>query len=412
MLAALRKTSLQDAEVDFSGSYVVSGNDTDTTSDKQRVQNVINDVWKATGYRFTVKDHPPTENGHKTRLWCSQDEARRSKHRGGSDPPRMSKQGELFAKQRFPCRSRLMITCLPSSDWMDSTGTERKIVTVRMHHHMRHEFYRDGAAESNTTNRSTAEAPQPTPQPTQVIPAPFHDAITTPLPPALMAIDVGHSDIELPRSMPIAPPPALHDQEGEWDTQAVPASPSPSPHFVPATPPIDSTLAKSVPLRTAPPLPPQPRSQPPSSMPQALVPTPSQHSLPSQSPHPVTALQRRASAQLPPPVQHAPTSTLHPPPTQHPSLPAPPQPSMQPPHPHPHPLPHSHPHPQPTATQLTPEEFQHRMRTHIARIRDFCDGLEYQVQFNDYRMLEALERDAAPFIDFLQDCLRREGRMG
>jgi hypothetical protein len=50
------------------------------------------------------------------------------------------------------------------------------------------------------------------------------------------------------------------------------------------------------------------------------------------------------------------------------------------------------------------------MRTHIALIRDFCDGLEYQVQFNDVRMLEALEREAAPFVGFVQACLRREGR--
>jgi hypothetical protein len=59
---------------------------------------------------------------------------------------------------------------------------------------------------------------------------------------------------------------------------------------------------------------------------------------------------------------------------------------------------------------MTPEEFQRRMRTHIARIRDFCDGLEYQIQFNDYRMLEALEQDAAPFLGLLEDCLREEGR--
>ncbi|KAJ7470809.1 hypothetical protein FB451DRAFT_1252296 [Mycena latifolia] len=59
---------------------------------------------------------------------------------------------------------------------------------------------------------------------------------------------------------------------------------------------------------------------------------------------------------------------------------------------------------------MSPEDFQRRMRTHIARIRDFCDGLEYQLQFNDLRMLERLERDAAPFLALRDECLREEGR--
>ncbi|KAJ7881095.1 hypothetical protein B0H14DRAFT_2706115, partial [Mycena olivaceomarginata] len=61
LLAALAKSCLDDPEVDFSGSYPVSAAAyaSDGVSDKQRVQTVTNDVWKATGYRFTVKDHPP-----------------------------------------------------------------------------------------------------------------------------------------------------------------------------------------------------------------------------------------------------------------------------------------------------------------------------------------------------------------
>ena len=60
--------------------------------------------------------------------------------------------------------------------------------------------------------------------------------------------------------------------------------------------------------------------------------------------------------------------------------------------------------------QVTIDEFERRMRTHIARIRDFCDGLEYQVQFGDTKMLEALERDAAPFLRLRDACLGEEGR--
>ncbi|KAJ7503530.1 hypothetical protein B0H11DRAFT_1642749, partial [Mycena galericulata] len=161
LLAALAHTCLRDPEVDFSGSYHVSGSDADTTSDKQRVQNVAHAIWKATGYRFTVKDHPPTERGHKTRLWCSQDEARRSKHRGPGESPRVSKQGELFAKPRFPCRSRLMIACRRG---------QPRLVTVRMHHYMRHESYLEGEA-------AVVAAPAP------LLTTQFLSAITAPLPP-------------------------------------------------------------------------------------------------------------------------------------------------------------------------------------------------------------------------------------
>ncbi|KAJ3745580.1 hypothetical protein DFH05DRAFT_1396638, partial [Lentinula detonsa] len=41
-------------------------------TDKERVRMMISDVWKATGYRFTVHDNRPLETGHKTILWCSQ----------------------------------------------------------------------------------------------------------------------------------------------------------------------------------------------------------------------------------------------------------------------------------------------------------------------------------------------------
>ncbi|KAF7335833.1 hypothetical protein MVEN_02239600 [Mycena venus] len=435
LLTALRKTCIEDPEVDFSGSYVVSGNDADTVSDKQRVQMVTNDIWKATGYRFTVKDHPPTERGHKTRLWCSQDEARRSKHRGNSDAPRMSKQGELFAKQRFPCRSRLMITCLPpGGEGSRGEGAGGRVVTIRMHHYMRHEAYLESAAEATNNGVEPVEPPPL---------MSFLGTINAPLPPVLMGMTmdmrgVGRGDIELPRAVPVAPPPPLHEQEGEWEMshahhdqqesppEPAPPSPSPSPALRPPPPaparlPIDPQLEGLAHHHRPPPPPSHSNSQhsPPfqhPSHPQQPVPShpsqqhPPQH--PSQHPPTIAPASPHHRTSIP----HHRTSILH---RRSIPLSLPPQPTQQqhshpPQHTHPppqHPPPqHQHQHP-PPPIQLTPEEFQHRMRTHIARIRDFADGLEYQVQFNDYRMLEALERDAAPFIDFLQDCLRREGRL-
>ncbi|KAJ6468294.1 hypothetical protein C8R45DRAFT_1018187, partial [Mycena sanguinolenta] len=455
LYAALTKTCVEDPEVDFSGSYIVPAPEADTVSDKVRVQMVTNDVWKATGYRFTVKDHPPTERGHKTRLWCSQDEARRSKHRGNNnDAPRVSKQGEFFAKQRFPCRSRLMITCLPSPE---STRTPPgRIVTIRMHHYVRHEAYLESAAEASTSNGGV-EAPGPPPPPTTALmpqTAQFLTAISAPLPSALMGMSARPvQEIELPRALPVAPPPPLHDQEGEWDT--VSPSPSPSPScFAPPLPLMDPRLEGLV--HRPPPMPlPQSQSHsqqhisvqlpvhhshshpPPASHPPQPV-HPQHSSLPSPPPPPQQQLQHQHhSHPHQHPHTHAPPPQQFPVPHPHPHAPPPPlqmqqqpqpqqqQPLHPPSHPHPHPSP-SHLPPQPSQMpqqppqmqqqhpqqHLTPSEFQHRMRTHIARIRDFCDGLEYQVQFNDYRMLEALERDAAPFIGLLEQCLRTEGRLG
>ncbi|KAJ7672287.1 hypothetical protein DFH06DRAFT_1467797, partial [Mycena polygramma] len=190
LLSALAKTCLEDPEVDFSGSYLIPTNDADTLSDKQRVQKVAHDIWKATGYRFTVKDHPPSENGHKTRLWCSQDEARRSKHRGTGEVPRVSRQGDPLSKQRFPCRSRLMITCLA-----DAGGGGARVVTVRMHHHMRHNAYLEQPP-------TVVEAFPPPP----LMTAQFFNIVKPP--PYRMDVQ-----------MPVAPPPMLDEQEGEgeWD---------------------------------------------------------------------------------------------------------------------------------------------------------------------------------------------------
>jgi hypothetical protein len=52
--------------------------------------------------------------------------------------------------------------------------------------------------------------------------------------------------------------------------------------------------------------------------------------------------------------------------------------------------------------------FEERFRDHIQTLRDFCDGLEYQVQFNDHRMLETLEREGGSFLRFARECLMQE----
>ena len=56
------------------------------------------------------------------------------------------------------------------------------------------------------------------------------------------------------------------------------------------------------------------------------------------------------------------------------------------------------------------ETFRETMRTHIDRMKDFCDGLEYQVQFEDQRFLDTLEREGGHFLRLMQNCLSQERR--
>jgi hypothetical protein len=84
-----------------------------------------------------IKDHPRTSSGHKIRLWCSQDEAHKSKHSKSRVKPRVSADGVAVAKLRFPCRSGLLISS------RDSGETDESVVVVRMHHHYSHEPYYD-----------------------------------------------------------------------------------------------------------------------------------------------------------------------------------------------------------------------------------------------------------------------------
>jgi hypothetical protein len=51
------------------------------------------------------------------------------------------------------------------------------------------------------------------------------------------------------------------------------------------------------------------------------------------------------------------------------------------------------------------------MENNIRLIRDFCNGLEYQVQYQDPRFLKTLEREGARFLRLARDCLSREKRL-
>ncbi|CAA7267460.1 unnamed protein product [Cyclocybe aegerita] len=320
LLSALRKRFKQTADVDFHGMYEML--DPNTTH-KERIQTVANEIWKTTGYRFTVKDHPQLTNGHKTRFWCSQDDAHRSKSskaarqaQGNLYKPRMTSAGETMAKARFPCRSRLLISS------RDSQVPGTRIITVRMHHHLAHEPYVD-----------------------QNLPPDMAQTILE---------GYGWTQPEISSAgdsgMETVPPPAPQEEEDEEDDDN-----SPPQTYEPVEDDVHDISQQ----------PPPPLSV--NDHTHAMAPT---HHMDNPDPQP---------PQLQPQTQQIPqTQPTHPP--------QPPQPSL-------------------------PEIYHQRMQTHIRNLRDFCDGLEYNLQFNDYRMLDTLEREGGPFLNLVADCLRKEGRL-
>ncbi|KAG2031925.1 hypothetical protein BDR03DRAFT_1027574 [Suillus americanus] len=60
------------------------------------------------------------------------------------------------------------------------------------------------------------------------------------------------------------------------------------------------------------------------------------------------------------------------------------------------------------ARRMDTHTFQECFKAHIKNLRDFCDGLQYQIQFNNHRMLHAVECEGASFICLMENCLGQE----
>ena len=300
----LKGSFSQGPDVDFHGTYESS--DSGITH-KQRIQTITHEIWKTTGYRFTcviifllitvfsvltrlssVKDHPQVTNGHKTRFWCSQDEAHRSKSsraarkaQGSRYAPRVTSNGEIMAKARYPCRSRLLISS------RDSDKAGMRIITVRMHHHYAHEPYVDSNLPSEVAQ-------------------------------------------------------GIWESFG-WIDHSGPPRPYPD-NAINGSQKLESSL---IAIRQ--------ETEEGSS------------SSGEDEDSPVATLDHsRANESFPADITSSGPST---------------------------------------------DIYHDRMRAHIKNLREFCDGLEYQLQFNDYRMLNVLEREGGSFLNLVEDCLRKEGRL-
>ena len=75
--------------------------------------------------------------GHKTRLWCSQDEKRKQKSRPSQREG--AKHRDTLGMERFDCKSRLIVSCKKGS------STDERIIIIRLQHHAKHKPYYDVA---------------------------------------------------------------------------------------------------------------------------------------------------------------------------------------------------------------------------------------------------------------------------
>jgi len=270
-----------------------------------------------------VKDHPQLINGHKTRFWCSQDDAHRSKStkaaqraQGAAYKPRVTSAGDVVAKNRYPCKSRLLI----SSRDADEHGM--RIITIRLHHEVAHEPYVDVNLPPEVAQNMWESF-------------------------GWVAPNTGHG---LPSTAQVPPPQATQGSSSTHTLSAHPQPPQPPPSF-------------------------------PSSFSSAM-----------EEDHSSTATHSRSasSSHLSLPdldmTTNSPVSS---------SIPSAPNPSAPPRSGNP--------------AMLNENIFQSRMRAHIKNLREFCNGLEYQLQFNDPRLLETIEHVGGPFFSYVEDCLRQEG---
>ncbi|KAF9558835.1 hypothetical protein CPC08DRAFT_763693 [Agrocybe pediades] len=421
LLTALKERFEADPHVDFAGVFEFVDNG---VTHKERVQLFAHEIWKTTGYRFTVKDHPQFSNGHKTRFWCSQDEAHRSKSskaarklQGNSYKPRVTSGGEAIAKTRFPCQSRLLVSS------RDSKTPGLRSVTVRMHHHLNHEPYVDASLPPDVVQNiwdGYGSAGYPASQVLSTYGSTSKNEDESTSTSNLQADENEESSESESASSEERfddPPPA----QVEDQTTLEPSSAS--PFLVNVNHTQNQISPQSL-------LTPQREHHPPHQQQQQQRLQLQHHQLQHQQ---IQHHQQPQHQQHQQPLQQHQQTLPHKQTPQHQQPTHQQQPQLQQ-HPHPQPQQHQQPYqhqqaPQhqqsqlhqqqqqqlqrpPQHPQLPPvsENYRNRMKAHIKNLRDFCEGLEYQLQFNDYRMLDILEREGGHFLGLVADCLKKEGR--
>ena len=85
----------------------------------------------------SMKDNQLLKNGHKTRYWCSQDEARKQKARPCQREG--AKHRNTLGMRRYGCKSKLNISCRTNPKREENTYR----VTIWLEHHRKHTPYSD-----------------------------------------------------------------------------------------------------------------------------------------------------------------------------------------------------------------------------------------------------------------------------
>lgn len=101
-------------------------------SPKERTKMVAREIWQLTNFT-SLKNNKTLKSGHRTRFWCSQDAAHKKKAKPSQNPN--AKHRDNVGMKRYPCESRLLITCR-----QNKTGLH---VVINLKHHVKHVLYVD-----------------------------------------------------------------------------------------------------------------------------------------------------------------------------------------------------------------------------------------------------------------------------
>lgn len=94
---------------------------------------------------YRVQHNYPLKTGHKTILWCCQDEDKKQKSRPSQKEG--VKHRDTIGMKRFPCRSALTISCCNRM----GNQINARTLSIRMRHHDAHVPYYDVAMPSDAT---------------------------------------------------------------------------------------------------------------------------------------------------------------------------------------------------------------------------------------------------------------------
>ncbi|KIJ23157.1 hypothetical protein M422DRAFT_276328 [Sphaerobolus stellatus SS14] len=131
LFSALR-TASKDSSILFNGSFKM-GTD-QAIDDKDRNKNIAEDIWAATGYRWSVHDHTLLADGLSSRFYCCQDEERKKESEKSTRPGAVH--WETEGMDHFPCQSKLTVTVTCRGQ-----PAGHQSISLRIEHHKPHNIW-------------------------------------------------------------------------------------------------------------------------------------------------------------------------------------------------------------------------------------------------------------------------------